>query len=118
MMRKVYLAVLGVPLRLMAGCMQDKDAQLIDDAKASVRASLIDPASATFEGLRVVSVVKDEHDRRIVCGLVNAKNRLGGYGGRRLFMYNGYSAAIYDDNDWLRYAEEMLACDPTLVNRQ
>jgi hypothetical protein len=123
MMRKFILAVLGalggaVALLLVAGRMyQGSDAQLIDDSKAAMRASLFDPTSATFEDLRVV---KHDQDRRIVCGSVNAKNRLGGYVGRRPFLYNGYAAVIYGDAETstevdvtLRvYHAEVLACDP------
>ena len=93
---------------------QSSDARLIDVSKDAMRASLFDPASATFEGLRVV-----KHDQdRIVCGLVNAKNRLGGYVARRPFLSNGYAAVIYDDDDWRRYGAEMLTCDPTLEERR
>ena len=115
--RRAALSFLGcaVALLLVAGRMyQSSDARLIDVSKDAMRASLFDPASATFEGLRVV-----KHDQdRIVCGLVNAKNRLGGYVARRPFLYNGYAAVIYDDDDWRRYGAEMLACDPTLEERR
>ena len=122
-MHKFILAVFGVlgcffTLLLVASEMyhyQGSDSRLIDDAKDAMRAGLIDPASATFEGLRVV-----KHEQgRIVCGLVNAKNRLGGYGGRREFLYNGHSAVIYGKDgthteaDAVRlYRAEVLACDP------
>lgn len=48
-----------------------------------VRAKLKDPDSARFEQVT--------HNRQndVVCGWVNAKNSLGGYTGRKLFMLSG-----------------------------
>lgn len=50
-------------------------------AKKAVSSQLYDPDSAKFEGL-----TKGVEDY-IVCGQVNAKNRMGGYVGARPFFY-------------------------------
>lgn len=61
-------------------------------ARGKVKALLKDPDSARFEGLI------RKHDA--VCGWVNAKNSLGGYTGRTLFVYviSSSSAYILDPN--------------------
>jgi hypothetical protein len=53
-------------------------------ARASIEARLNDPFSAVFDG---VSVVSNEQGSEVVCGYVNAKNRLGAYAGRLPFAY-------------------------------
>ncbi len=45
-----------------------------------VRSSLIDPESARFEDVRAYPALNSG------CGFVNAKNRMGGYTGRRQFV--------------------------------
>jgi hypothetical protein len=57
---------------------------LLGDARESVLSHLKDPDSAQFDNLRVVS----RGDSKFVCGFVNAKNSLGGYVGRRQFIYS------------------------------
>jgi len=48
----------------------------------SIKASLIDPASAQFSDVTI-------SNGSILCGKVNAKNRMGGYNGSKSFSYNG-----------------------------
>jgi len=56
-------------------------------ARAAVGRALKDPASARFEGVR---------DRgAAVCGLVNAKNSLGGYTGAMPFVYVVASREVF-----------------------
>ena len=57
--------------------------QLFAQAKAAVTPMLIDPYSAKFEAFREV----DTPYGTAVCGLVNAKNRMGAYIGRSRFVY-------------------------------
>lgn len=71
------LALIGI-LTTSAGADSD-----IDKAKQSVTAILIDPSSAQFDGIRVI----DHEFGRFVCGLVNARNRMGGYTGRKPFVH-------------------------------
>ncbi|MES2634001.1 MAG: hypothetical protein V4669_13590 [Pseudomonadota bacterium] len=52
-------------------------------AVAAVKLKLTDPDSAKFEGLRL----GNSPANNVVCGLVNAKNQLGGYAGRKVFYY-------------------------------
>ena len=64
----------AVTCLILAGCADG-------DAKKAVSQLLIDPDSAKFEGL-----TKGTEDY-IVCGRVNAKNRMGGYVGFSPFFY-------------------------------
>lgn len=50
--------------------------------EAGVRARLKDPSSATFDTV----FAKPAAGGKLVCGLVNAKNALGGYTGARPFV--------------------------------
>lgn len=70
------------------------DAHLIDEAEASVRAKLKDPASAVFSQVRIVGSGVDQR----VCGLVNAKNSFGGYTGDQRFV-SFLSAVAYVGED-------------------
>lgn len=58
-------------------------------AKAAVVKILTDPESARFQSL-TAKTGTDWADRPIpiVCGLINAKNQFGGYGGFRPFIYS------------------------------
>jgi len=66
------------------------------DAERLVRGSLVDPDSAQFSEV----VTRDG----VTCGLVNSKNRIGGYTGRQIFIVkdgrvlfgrnDGYAAAL------------------------
>lgn len=51
------------------------------DAHRAARSMLNDPGSAQFQSERVVS------EKGAVCGLVNAKNAMGGYVGFRPYVY-------------------------------
>jgi hypothetical protein len=54
------------------------------DAKTALARKLTDPESARFTDLFNVST-PDEGD--VVCGMVNSKNRIGGYAGARGFIF-------------------------------
>ncbi|MBA2919101.1 hypothetical protein GON01_14460 [Sphingomonas sp. MAH-20] len=58
-------------------------------AKAAVKDALVDPSSAQFDA------VGSKGD--VTCGLVNSKNRLGGYTGPRPFMVKAGVADIASD---------------------
>jgi hypothetical protein len=60
-------------LTVLSGC-ADRD------AKDAVRASLTDPESARFSRITL------SQDGSVACGLVNSKNRMGGYAGDTSFM--------------------------------
>jgi hypothetical protein len=55
------------------------DKRSIATARAAVLAALKDPSSARFEGEIVYPAA--------ICGLVNAKNALGGYAGSTVYLY-------------------------------
>jgi hypothetical protein len=103
----VGLLVGGVTVYLIPTVIdQHSDARLIDDAKAAVRKKLNDPDSARFEELRIVKI----GEIRIVCGTVNARNRLGGYAGRQPFFYNGIFVELYGDGGERIVTEDLRAC--------
>lgn len=52
-------------------------------AQNAVKLQLLDPGSAEFRAVETKWV----RQSRVVCGEVNAKNRLGGYVGFRAFVY-------------------------------
>jgi hypothetical protein len=54
----------------------------IEQAKTAIGRTLLDPYSAKFEDVRVVN----SEVGTIVCGTVNAKNKIGGYVGARPFF--------------------------------
>ena len=60
--------------------------QYIDAAKEAIKAQLIDPDSVRY---RNIIVDTRSFMKPVVCGEVNAKNRLGGYSGFQPFIYNG-----------------------------
>jgi hypothetical protein len=64
------------------------DSTLLAEAKKNVALSLVDPESARFSDLRIVI---DGRGHRNVCGMVNAKDKFGGYAGLAPFVY--FSAA-------------------------
>jgi hypothetical protein len=73
---------------------QAGDEDMIAYGKAAVAAKLIDPGSARFTDVRIVS----KNGRQFVCGLVEAKNRKGEYYGAKNFIFiiadRGRHAAI------------------------
>lgn len=87
---------------------QDRQASI---AKAkgmvAVRAVLVDPSSARFDQVRVTS-------HFVVCGLVNGRNRFGGYAGRRRFVVLRSGLTTIDDGSaafnrlWQNWCENKL----------
>lgn len=77
-MRKLFL---GIAI-LMTGC----SGGIEGDAQKAVKSLLNDPDSAQFFDV--------QRNGENVCGLVNAKNRMGGYVGKTPFMYTGGNAVI------------------------
>ncbi len=57
---------------------------LINQAKHNVWKKLNDPDSARFSDIFAV----EKAGVKVVCGWVNAKNRYGGYEGRKPFLYH------------------------------
>ena len=57
-----------------------------------VRNRLVDPNSAQFSELST--------ENEITCGLVNSKNRMGGYTGNVLFVTQGGDVAFWGDHDF------------------
>lgn len=89
-MRMLLLIVMLV----LAGC-GGPEAEVQD----LVRTTLKDPESARFESLSV----REIDGVRVACGVVNAKNSLGGYVGGQAFMLKG-------DQLWLaRSSDESFA---------
>lgn len=60
-------------------------------ARDWLQLSLVDYESAKFQRVRVVLVSPDRRNKRnvtlVVCGLVNSKNRMGGYTGYQVFHF-------------------------------
>lgn len=81
MKKEIIFAICGVSLAAAAagGYYQFK-VRPIEDAKDAVRAQLKDPASAIFHEVKV------NKENGAACGLVNAKNAMGGYVGKRGFL--------------------------------
>lgn len=79
---------------LLAGCSQvapspgENQTGEMDRAHAAVLADLVDPASADFGPSSVLP-------SGIVCGSVNARNRMGGYAGRSAWYYDPRRASVY-----------------------
>lgn len=85
------LLALTFSLLVVLLCVESATAEgrrtLNDDERAlvlkSVKAKLLDPYSAVFESEAATEL---EDGRLLVCGLVNAKNRMGGYDGLRPYL--------------------------------
>lgn len=83
---------------------KEKDAsieQFVIKAKSAVAANLKDPQSAQFSNL---FVAEREGEARTLCGMLNAKNSYGGYGGPKMFFSrtalkyeNGIFKTLIDD---------------------
>lgn len=84
-MRNVLL-ILGICIAA-AGCSPESR-----EAQRAVKSLLKDPDSAKF---REVSVIASN----VVCGEVNAKNGMGGYGGYTPFMFRDGAVSFGDDPD-------------------
>ena len=89
-MMKIFLLtalLLSAPIdadaqQIMDGSDKALPADVAKKATAAVMRLLVDPYSAQFEALRPW-----ETDSGSICGRVNAKNKLGGYGGFQNFRY-------------------------------
>lgn len=91
---KLMLTVFGTVL-LLSGCNLYQQ----HEAKAKVRDLLRDPQSAQFSDVRTTG------NGLLVCGMVNAKNGMGGYVGKRTFVVWGdHDAAVASDEiESIRY---------------
>ena len=79
---------------VMASAAYADESAAIAKGQAAAMAKLNDPESARFSDVKVVTT----NGRQIVCGHVNAKNRMGGYDGAKPFMFDpglGVGAIIY-----------------------
>ncbi|WP_139150920.1 hypothetical protein [Halofilum ochraceum] len=123
---KIILPAVVASLALLAGCATgtntastesvDQRIELTDQQvkaiKAGVRDALVDPESARFGNM----VAGAKNDGSIyVCGMVNAKNRMGGYSGATPFigmiLSNGQFAPVsLDPSESGRYATNQR-CD-------
>ncbi|MBX3564842.1 MAG: hypothetical protein KF730_09725 [Sphingomonas sp.] len=74
-------AVMALAL-LCAGCE--------GEAERAVRGQLVDPNSAQFSEVTTKNGV--------TCGLVNSKNRLGGYTGRKMFIFQGGQVYFWNES--------------------
>ncbi|MFS2047517.1 hypothetical protein ACEN9J_02910 [Variovorax sp. Varisp41] len=75
-MRKLWGMAFAVGAVVLTACSSGQG-----EAETAVRGLLNDPDSAKFTG------VKPGTDKGSYCGFVNAKNRMGGYGGPTPFFY-------------------------------
>lgn len=73
---------------LLSGCQDNR----IEDA---VRDELVDGESARFR-----DIVKCSNDGGMHNGLVNSKNRYGGYAGNVVFFYDGAVAYLPGDSEY------------------
>ena len=90
-MKRVYLLLTALVLAAgIAGC--DYLPTEENKAKNAVKSILNDPDSARFSGIRKGNGTGD------FCGLVNAKNRLGGYVGNIRFAYS-HEVAFFAPED-------------------
>ena len=101
----ILLGVATVGLIAYAGYAWWKES-FYRDGEAKVRAMLKDPESARFS---------DTHyndQNKVFCGMVNAKNSMGGYAGSRPFMVAADGQVSFfpsEDPDLARDAGEKLA---------
>jgi hypothetical protein len=81
-MRRVLLMT-----AMLTGCsiIPGTSAHMEDRARSVLSETLFDGDTARFKDLRIVEV-KGEKPEKIICGQVNAKNRMGGYIGFRNFI--------------------------------
>ncbi|WP_447096862.1 hypothetical protein [Pseudomonas sp. CF10PS3] len=76
---KMFVGALA--LVALAGCGNSD----VNQAREEVKRNLFDAASAQFRNEKVYRV----GDEVVVCGEVNAKNRVGGYGGFAMYVVEG-----------------------------
>lgn len=86
MRRQGWLVLIGLSL---SGCSD----QAVVQGQDAIRATLKDPTSAQFEG------VKRCGQSTIISGNVNAKNTFGGYVGKEVFVARGTEGAIMGADD-------------------
>lgn len=77
-----------------------------NEVETAVKAKLNDPDSAQFSEIST----KDG----VTCGLVNAKNKFGGYVGRRAFIYAGGKVHFQDSEGFNSFGYE--ACTMTALS--
>lgn len=97
--------------RLRAIIAEGSNGPIFNRARAATGKHLIDPYSAKYEGLRLV----ETDIGRVVCGVVNAKNRMGGYVGRSAFVYQEIGdIAFFDSEDGPRmfFKARSAYCEP------
>jgi tetratricopeptide (TPR) repeat protein len=105
------LALVGGFILLLLVFGDWEESSLQSEAEFSVKQQLIDPSSAQFEKPVV------NKSARTVCGVVNAKNRLGGYTGKQLYVYTaGGGATVIKDDAMLKiYQDQISRCGPKLA---
>lgn len=92
-MSKITILCTAVAIAI-TGCMSD-DQSLRLNAEKHVKSMLKDPESARFGDIYLVpGEAKDGVQSVAVCGLVNAKNSFGGYGGGERFVAYGYKGKV------------------------
>lgn len=82
-------------------------------AKAVLAKVLFDPYSAVYDGVRIINDGRDH----LVCGTVNAKNRLGGYVGAKPFLYNvrsGAACLVNNHRDAFICGDILKSCFPQM----
>lgn len=103
-MSKSTLLALVVGTVACVGCerIPGSEAYAMKAAEARVAAQLIDPDSALFTEVRAFG---GQHER--VCGLVNGRNRMGGYAGATRFVSTP-SLTVLEPTDSSNYYEVCL----------
>lgn len=81
---KKYLALISL-VGALSAC--SKDIQSIEAAKNSIELKLSDPSSVQYREVAAYS-------EGVVCGEVNAKNKMGGYVGFQAFVYDGTAVEL------------------------
>lgn len=71
-------ALVLIVLSVIVGCGNKN----IEIAKKAIEENLVDPSSVQYRNITAYS-------ENVVCGEVNAKNKMGGYVGFKSFIYNG-----------------------------
>ncbi|MFG1247641.1 SPOR domain-containing protein [Xanthobacter flavus] len=89
------------------------EGRLFNQAKAALEPILFDPYSAKYQGLRSV----DTEYGTAVCGIVNAKNRMGAYVGNSKFVYlaTGGLAEVEGSETEKRTTVFLHVCNPGYV---
>jgi hypothetical protein len=92
-MKKIFILVLAISLLCNApiqAATADSDATAIRKAEDNVRAQLKDPDSVKFSDIKVYNhspVFIRGSNEAVVCGYFNSKNELGGYVGKKRFLF-------------------------------